>query len=52
MSMGKCKIGYVFGKKRRIRRKGLTSFGIYGKILLKTRALDEERDVPRYGGMG
>jgi hypothetical protein len=52
MSMGKCKIGYVFGKKRRIRRKGLTSFGIYGKILLKTRVPDEEKNVPEYGGTG
>ncbi|MCI9345690.1 MAG: hypothetical protein HFI56_05455 [Lachnospiraceae bacterium] len=52
MSMEKCQKKSTFLKMRRIRRKGLTSFGIYGKILLKTRALDEERDVPRYGGMG
>lgn len=52
MSMGKCKNKGGFVKKRRIRRKGLTSFIIYGKILLKTRALDTEEDMPGHGGTG
>lgn len=41
-----------FLKKGRIERKGLTSLGIYDKILLKTRVPDEEKKVPEYGGTG
>jgi len=52
MSMEKCQKKSTFLKMRRIRRKGLTSFGIYGKILLKTRVPDEEKNVPEYGGTG
>lgn len=49
---GKCKNSTGFLKKERIRRKGLTSFGIYGKILLKAGAFDAEKDVPEQGGRG
>lgn len=43
---GKMQNGYSFLKKAGIRRKGLTSLGIYGKILLKAEAFDAENNVP------